>query len=95
MDTLEAALYIACTMTPAEIELEGLTHVVHKRRHKTGPRPGLISKAVVGGASQRLDDQAWIPPARKPGRRQKKKMAGCVLRSACKLVMQKHFYSYS
>ena len=94
MDTLEAGLYIACTMTPEEIEEEGLTHVVHKRRYKTGPRPGLTCKAVVGGASQRLDDQAWIPPARKPGRRQKKKMAGCVLRSACKLVMQNHFYSY-
>ena len=68
--------------------------MVHKRRYKTGPRPGLTCKAVVGGASQRLDDQAWIPPARKPGWRQKKKMAGCVLRSACKLVMQNHFYSY-
>ena len=73
MDTLEAGLYIACTMTPEEIEEEGLTHVVHKRRYKTGPRPGLTCKAVVGGASQRLDDQAWIPPARKPGRRPKRK----------------------
>ena len=89
MDTVEAALYIACTMTPAEIEEEGLTHVVHKRRHKTGPRPGLTCKAVVGGASQRLDDQAWIPPARKPGRRQKKKMAGCVLRSAYDNVIRR------
>ena len=94
MDTNEAALYIACTMTPEEIEEEGLTNVVHRRRYKNGPRPGLTSKAVVGGASQRLEDQAWIPPARKPGRRQKRKMAGCVLRSACKLVMQNHFYSY-
>ena len=94
MDTEEAALYIACTMTPAEIEQEGLTHVVHKRRYKTGPRPGLTCKAVMGGASQRLDDQAWIQPARRPGRRQKKKMAGCILRSACRLVMQNHFYTY-
>ena len=94
MDTEEAALYLACTMTPEEIEEEGLTNVVHKRRFKNGPRPGLTSRAVVGGASQRLEDQAWIPPARKPGRRQKRKMAGCVLRSACKLVMQNHFYSY-
>ena len=62
--------------------------MVHKRRYKTGPRPGLTCKAVVGGASQRLDDQAWIPPARKPGWRQKKKMAGCVLRTAYKLVRQ-------
>ena len=35
MDTDEAALYIACTMTPAEIEQEGLTHVIHQRRYKT------------------------------------------------------------
>ena len=91
MNTDEAALYIACTMTPAEIEQEGLTHVVHQRRYKTGARPGLTCKAVVGGPSQRLDDRAWIPPARKPGRRQKKRMAGCVLRSACRLVMQTTF----
>ena len=78
MDTNEAALYIACTMTPEEIEEEGLTNVVHRRRYKNGPRPGLTCKAVVGGASQRLEDQAWIPPLRKPGRRQKKKMARCI-----------------
>ena len=95
MDTNEAALYLACTMTPEEIEEEGLTHVVHKRRFKNGPRPGLTSKAIVGGATSRLEDQAWIPPARKPGRRQKKRMAGCVLRSACRLVMKNHFYSYN
>ena len=95
MDTNEAALYLACTMTPEEIEQEGLTHVVHKRRFKTGPRPGLTSKAIVGGAAARLEDQAWIPPARKPGRRQKKRMAGCVMKSACRLVMRNHFYSYN
>ena len=94
MDTDEAALYIACTLTPAEIEQEGLTHVVHQRRYKTGARPGLTCKAVVGGPSQRLEDKAWIKPGRKPGRRQKRKMLGCVLRSACRLVMQNHFYSY-
>ena len=31
----------------------------------------------------------------KPGRRQKKRMAGCVMRSACRLVMKNHFYSYN
>ena len=91
MNTDEAALYIACTMTPAEIEQGGLTHVVRQRRYKTGARPGLTCKAVVGGPSQRLDDRAWIPPARKPGRRQKRRMAGCVLRSACRLVLQTTF----
>ena len=46
MDTLEAGLYIACTMTPEEIEEEGLTHVVYKRRYKTEPKPGLTCKAL-------------------------------------------------
>ena len=52
MDTDEAALYIACTMTPAEIEQEGLTHVVHQRRYKTGARPGLTCKAGRQGVDQ-------------------------------------------
>ena len=95
MDPTEAALFIACTSTPEEIEEEGLTHVVHKRRFKNGPRPGLTSKAIVGGAASRMEDQAWIPPTRRPGRRQMKRMAGCVLRSACRLVMNNHFYSYN
>ena len=54
MDTDEAALFIACTLTPEEIEKEGLTHVVHRRRFKNGPRPGLTSKAIVGGAALRI-----------------------------------------
>ena len=56
------------------------------RRFKNGPRPGLTSKAIIGGATSRMEDQAWIPP----GRRQMKRMAGCVLRSACRLVMNNH-----
>ena len=39
MNTDEAALYIACTMTPAEIEQEGLTHVVHQSTSLQMSRP--------------------------------------------------------
>lgn len=76
MDTEEAALYIACTMKPEDIEKEGLTHVVHWSRFTKGTRLGLTCKAVVGGADMRLEDESWIPPSRKPGSRQKKRMAG-------------------
>ena len=37
----EVALFIACSMTQDQIDQEGLTHVIHKRRCKRGPRPGL------------------------------------------------------
>ena len=95
MDTEEAALFIACTMSPEEIEKEGLTRVVHKRRFKMGSRPGLTCQAIVGGSATRMEDESWIPPSRKPGSRQKKRMAGCVLKAACKLVMKNYFYTYN
>ena len=94
VDTAEVALYIASTTTPEEIEREGLTHVVHKRRHKNGPRPGLTSKAIMGGPATRQQDNAWIPPSRDPSREEKMRMVGCAVKHATKLVMQNHFYSF-
>ena len=81
LDTEELALFLACTMTQEEIDQEGLTHVVHKRRNKKGPRPGLTCKAITGGAKVRNEDEAWIPPSRKPGSRQLKRMVGCLVRT--------------
>ena len=46
VDTNEVALFLACSMTPEEIEEEGLTQFVHKRRFKKGARPGLTCKAI-------------------------------------------------
>ena len=40
MNTVEVALFLACTMSEEEINAEGLSHVVHKRRYKNGSRPG-------------------------------------------------------
>ena len=94
LDTEELALFLACTMTQEEIDQEGLTHVVHKRRNKKGPRPGLTSKAITGGTKVRNEDEAWIPPSRKPGSRQLKKMVGCLVKTSIELVMKNHFYSY-
>ena len=45
LDTEELALFLACTMTQEEC----LTNIVHKRRNKKGPRPGLTSKAITDG----------------------------------------------
>ena len=94
MNTKEVALFLACTMSQDEINAEGLSHVVHKRRYKNGSRPGLTCKAITGGPAVRAEDDSWIPPARKPTRGQKKRMAGCLVRAAIRLVMKNHFYSF-
>ena len=90
----EVALFIACSMTQDQIDQQGLTHVIHKRRCTRGPRPGLTCKAVSGGPALRQSDECWLPPSRRPGVRQKKRMVGLLLKSAIKLVMNNHYYSF-
>ena len=90
----EVALFLACTRTQEEIDQDGLGHVVHKRRSNRGQRPGLTCKAITGGPKVRAEDQSWLPPSRKPGVRQARKMVGYLVAAACRLVMRNHFYSY-
>ena len=47
VDSENVALFLACTMTQEKIDSEGLSHVVHTRKHKKGARPGLTCKAVT------------------------------------------------
>ena len=58
VDWTEVALFIACAMTQEQIDQEGLTHVIHKRRCNRGPRPGLTCKAVTGGPALRQKDES-------------------------------------
>ena len=97
VDTDEVALFLACSMTQEEIDLEGLTNVVPKRRCNKGPRPGLTSKAITGGMVVRgkAQNESWLPASRKPGVRQKRRMVGCLVKVAVKLVMKEHFYSFN
>ena len=91
----EAALFLACTMTQDELDDEGLTHVVHRRRTKNGRRPGITCKAISEGPIGREKDKSWLPPSRRSLCRQKRKMIACVLKQVVKLVMENHFYSYN
>ena len=94
VDTNEVALFLACSMTPEEIEEEGLTDFVNKRRYKNGARPGLTCKAITGGPAVRQQDRAWMQPERIPERAEKMKMIGSMMSVAIKLVMKNHFYSF-
>ena len=95
VNTEEVAWFLACSMSQEEIDREGLTHVVHRRRFRMGARPGLTCKAITGGPEVRAEDQSWLPPSRKRGRRQIREMVGCLVSVACRLVMKNHFYSYN
>ena len=46
------------------------------------------------GAATRMEDESWIPPARKPRRCRKRNMVGCMMKYAIRLVMKNHFYSF-
>ena len=54
VDTDELALFLACALSQDEIDAEGLSHVVHKRRYKNGSRPGLTCEAIMGGPEVRI-----------------------------------------
>ena len=95
VDSENVALFLACTMTQEKIDSEGLSHVVHSRKHKKGTRPGLTCKAVTGGPKTRYSDNCWNPPTRKPGSRQIQRMVGCLIKVAIILVMKNHFYSFN
>ena len=93
-DTIEVALFLACSMSQEQIDNEGLQELVHRRRYKTGARPGLTCKAITAGPAIRQADKSWLPPARAPDRNEKMKMIGCLMEAACKLVMNNHYYSF-
>ena len=95
IDSEEVALFLACTMSQEEINAEGLSFVVHKRRYKHGSRPGLTCEKIMGGPVVRAASDSWVSPARRPSRGQKKKMIGCLIRAAIKLVMKNHYYSFN
>ena len=47
----------------------------------------------MGGPATRMEDEVWVPPARKPGRMKKIKMVGVMMKYAVRLGMKNHFYS--
>ena len=95
VNTEEVALYLACSMSQEEIDQEGLTDVVHRRRSNKGSRPGLTCKAITGGPKIRGEDKSWLPPQKEPTSQQRKHMLGCLVKCTVKLVMKNHFYSFN
>ena len=92
VDTEALALFVACSNTQEEISARGLELVVHQRRYTGSTRPGMKCAAITGGPKARDENDSWIPPKRRPGCRQIKKMLGMAIKYMVKMVMKNHFY---
>ena len=80
VDTEALALFIACSNTQEEISARGLEHVVHRRKYTRSTTASMKCAAVTGGPKAMEERDSWLPPRRKPGCMQVKKMLGMAIK---------------
>ena len=85
VDWKEVGKYLAVMMTEQEIQEEGLTHVVPKRR---GIR---LRKITINYLQQKKNADKWLP-ARSPGVRQKRKMLALAVSYGVYTTLSSHTY---
>ena len=85
VDWREVAKYVAVEVSPEEIEAEGLTLVVPKRKKRR------TRHITINYLRQKNNDQKWTM-ARKPGSQQKKKLLSLAISVGVKKVMSNHTY---
>ena len=84
-DYEEIGKYLAVTMTREEIVKEGLSHVVPERKIETGRE---ISVAYL---CRKANEDKW-KKARKPGKKQKKRMVALAVAKGVQTCMANHVY---
>ena len=82
-------------ITQAQIYAAGLSDVIHKRKHKHGPKPTLSSKSVSGTDDEHETANVWVPPQHALTLIETKQMLALVISQAVTLVMHSHVYSNS
>ena len=85
VDWREVAKYIAVEIPQEEIENEGLSLVIPKKKGRPG-RP-----RTINFLQDKKNDSKWTV-GRKPGVRQKQKMLAIVISHGVRLVMANHTY---
>ena len=92
----EAALYIAVSYTPDEIDAEGLKDVIHKRRYSRGQKPGLTSNRILSGPKpDQSEESNWINPNRSPTQNEKKKILTLTIIAGVLNCMNNHTYRFN
>jgi hypothetical protein len=92
LDSVEMGLHIASTNTQEEIDSYRLTDVCHRRRFKTGTRPGMTSKSITGSKKERAECNSWISPVREPTAAELRLMLSIIVGHAVREVMNNHVY---
>ena len=85
VDWREAGKYIAVMVPPEEIEREGLSLVIPKRKKRR------TRNITVNYLRTKNNDEKWTV-SRKPGVRQKRKMIALIISVGVRLVMSNHTY---
>ena len=85
VDSREVSKYVAVMVTREEIEYEGLSLVIPKRKKKR------TRNITINYLRQKNNDQQ-LTLARKPGIRQKRKMLALAVSVGVRLVMSSHTY---
>ena len=85
VDRAEVGKYLAVMMTQEEIDQEGLTHVIPKRR---GIR---LRKITINYLQLKKNKNKWLP-ARSPGVRQTRKMLALVVSYGVYTALSSHTY---
>ena len=84
-DYEEISRYLAVTMTKETIAKEGLTNIIPERKQETG------RGITVAYLCNKANEDKW-KTARKPGKRQKKKMVALAVAEGVRVCMSHHVY---
>ena len=93
-DWRELALYIALTHKQEEIDIAGLSNVIHKRKHKGGPRPGITTLRAFSLLPENEEEDKWKQPERAPTEEEKKMLAMAIVIGVV-AVLANHCYSFN
>ena len=95
-DWNELALYIALTHDQETISKIGLEDLVHQRRYKAGPRPGITTSRAYSGPPHSEIEEKWLPQLRTPTTEQEKKalIIEAVI-TEVEAVMKNHCYAFN
>ena len=73
----------------------GLNKVIYQRRHKTGSRPTIVNKAIIGTREEQVEMSSWLPPIQTPTYQQGRFMIAKVIGKAIETAMNNNFYQFN
>ena len=85
IDMQEVGKYLAVTMDKDSIKHEGLQHVIPQRKNENNHR------ITVSYLNDKRNDDEWLS-ARKPGKRQQRKMIGLAVAEGIRICLENHMY---